>query len=305
MGLFNSGGLFGIGMAYAAGPALSQALEGFVDEATIWFPADGWRLTFIVVGAVGLLFAALILRLPEPRKDLGVVATSQPKAREPLMPYLKRSSSFTIPLLVSLVLLNLYAVGYLTWQTPYFTRTHGWELAEVGKWLGISVLGAGITGSLLGGWITSVITRKTGRDSAMLVSGIAVALLAPLAVLTPLSPNGEIAMSLLAMQLTLAFSASATLPTVLVNTSPPHLRARFFATNLFFGNLFGAGVGPTIFALITDYVLRDESKLYLSLSIGAAVIFVPVLILLWRTAHQYQSALIRAEPASAALGAQI
>jgi MFS family permease len=224
-----------------------------------------------------------------------VVVERQPDFQEPLVSFLKRSASFTVPLLASLVLLNLYANGYLVWLAPYFTRTHGWELAKVGRYLGITVLSAGIVGSLLGGWVTSAVTRRLQRDAAMLVSVIAVALLAPLAIFTPLAPNGEIAMVLVGLQLTLAFGATATLPAVLVTTSPAHLRARFFGTNLFLGQLIGAGLGATIFAVITDHLLHDEKKLYLSLAIGATAIFVPLLGLLWRASNQYQSALSRVE----------
>lgn len=295
VGLVNAGGLFGIALAYPAGSVLAKSLEGTTIESLAWLPSEGWRLTFILIGVAGLLFVPLILGLPEPRKGREIMIERQPDLQESLPSYLKRSASFTVPLLACLVLLNLYANGYLVWLAPYFTRTHQWELAKVGQYLGVTVLGAGIAGSLLGGWVTSALTRRLQRDAAMSVSVLAVALLAPLAIFTPFAPNGEIAMALIGLQLTLAFGATATLPTVLVNTSPAHLRARFFATNLFLGQLIGAGLGSTIFAVITDYLLHDENKLYLSLAIGATAIFIPLVGLLWRTATQYQSALNRVE----------
>lgn len=291
MGLFNAGGLFGIALAYPAGPALTQLLDGQSLFGMSSLPDEGWRLTFIVIGAVGLFVTLWVLSLPEPRRGAAGQAKASNRKQEPLLPYLKRSASFTIPLLSSLILLNLYANGYLMWLTPYFTRSFGWDATKIGQLLGISVLVGGIAGSLLGGWMTTVFTRKLGRDAAMQISAIIIALLAPLAIVTPLSPSGEMAMILTALQLTLAFAASAVLPTVLVNTSPSHLRARFFATNLFLGQLIGAGFGPTIFGLITDHAFHDPTKLYLSLSVGAGAIFAPLLVLLWRTAGQYQKAL--------------
>jgi MFS family permease len=55
--------------------------------------------------------------------------------------------------------------------------------------------------------------------------------------------------------------------------APPHLRGRLAAIFLFSYTMTGLGAGPMLIAGLTDFVLRDEAKIGISLLITVSACF--------------------------------
>ena len=72
-------------------------------------------------------------------------------------------------------------------------------------------------------------------------------------------------------------------PAVVQLISPNHLRAQLTALFTLVAVLIGSTAGPTLVALIADFVFRDEKRLGTLLAIVVAVLM-PIAIALFRTA---------------------
>ena len=291
--LVMTGSVLGLALAFPLGSGLHALFESLAAHHPLLGNIAPWRPTFVVVGALGLLLAIFTARLPEPKRNAtGNITAIDPDA-EGLVPYLRRSAGFTVPLVLGLMLFNLYTNGTMVWLAPYFMRVHGWTLSSTGPIVGVVVLVAGVGGSLAGGWLASVLSRRLGRDSVMRLTASAAVATAPLATLAPLMSNATLSLALIALQMLLTFATTTVLSTSLLNVAPPHLRARFVAINMFAGGLLGAGLGPTIYAVLTDRVFGDAARIGDSISLGSTLLFACMLPCFVIAARRYQHTLER------------
>ena len=77
--------------------------------------------------------------------------------------------------------------------------------------------------------------------------------------------------------------------------TPNTLRARMTAIYFFIGNLIATGLGPTIPALLTDYVFRDPAQLRYSLFIVELVVLPASVLFLYFGLRPYAASVERAE----------
>jgi MFS family permease len=281
--IFVMGSQLGTAAALAGGGALHGWFQA---AAPSWIGGlEPWRATFVVVGVVGLLVAALMLLLPEPRRNPGLLRQGDeaPVANATtgeFLAYLRKAAFFLVPLVGAVTLANLYVNGFGAWLPPLFVRSYGWSLAEVGSALGLAILVTGTLGAPLAALLAGLLERWRKRDAAVTVLVIAFCGVLPLSVLSPLAPRAGLAFAGVVGALLLTMFATVVAPAAVVNSAPASMRARVSAIYLMIANLVGSGFGPTAYALATDYVFRDPNKLYLSMaSVSAVLIGVSLLLL--------------------------
>jgi len=100
--------------------------------------------------------------------------------------------------------------------------------------------------------------------------------------IAPLMPTAQTALAALAPTVFfLGFSVSLA-PAAASFISPNELRGQAVALYLFATNLIGLGIGPTLVALMTDYLFGDPGALRYSLVIFAVgIALLAIIILLW------------------------
>ena len=225
------------------------------------------------------------------------------ETREGLMAHLRAVKSYVIPLMAGNACFVLFLNGYPQWVVAMFQRIHGWTLQETGVDSRASALVlTGILGALAAGWFTPRLSRRMGRDATMRVMLVAAIVTAPLAAIGPILPNPWLSLAVMVLPLFLMFGASTLMPGAIVNAAPSWLRARFVAINVFLGSLIGGGLGALSFALITDYVFRDEQMLPYSLALGTTIIFAAIIPLWWIAGRRYHDAIHRADEVERAAG---
>jgi MFS family permease len=77
--------------------------------------------------------------------------------------------------------------------------------------------------------------------------------------------------------------------------TPNPLRAKMTAIYFFVGNLIASGLGPTIPALLTDYVFHDPAQLRYSLFIVELVVLPVSVLFLYFGLRPYAASVERAE----------
>jgi len=179
------GGAFGLTlMAAALGGAATQPL------VVALLAHFSWRQAFPIFGAVGVVYAAAWFAWfrDDPRAHRSVNAAEVavigggPPAAHPAVPWGKLVRSRNLAALCAMYFGAIYGwYFYLTWLPTYLLRARGFELAAVGWLAALPLLGIA-TGSLVGGLLADVLTRRWGARIGLRTPGVVGLPLAALAI---------------------------------------------------------------------------------------------------------------------------
>ena len=232
--------------------------------------AIGWRMSFVVLGLIGLPAAILVLTtLPEPRSKQPLserVTNGDPSA------LLKRRS---FQLLMAGFALGAFAMsGLLQWLPSYFSRAFSMAPAAIGIQFGLSYGLGATSGMLVGGLISSSLMRRDTRWALRLAYMSYMAAFFPLLGVL-LVGDPQIAMVLVFVGTAFASMAYGPAYAMIQTIAPPNLRGFASAFSLFVANFIGAGFGPLAVGLLSDLHGGDPTP---SLRYALLAIF-PILIM--------------------------
>ena len=207
------------------------------------------------------------MALREPRRQgLATGATPGIPFKE-AMRWFSQRKRFYLSFYLAMACITLYAYSLTAWTPSFFIRTHGWSTLQVSQNYGMTVILFGPAGILVGGWIASARTRRGDElANARMATFACIGLLIPAATMTlvdsPWVSLGIVGVIKFVSGLPLGVAMAA-----VHEVTPNRLRAQAAAFYLFILNIFGLGTGPTIVALLTDYVFGDPSALRYSMAI--------------------------------------
>lgn len=291
--------IYSMGVYFGAGLAL--IIGGFVvrlvsEAGSVTLPLIGevypWQMTFFVVGLMGLPVLLLLLTIREPLRR-GVAAAGSAEAVNAsslpvLMTFLRRHKRTLIFHFAAFSCIGIGIAGFLVWTPTLFIRTWGWEASQIGFVYGFILFIGGTSGVYAGGWVADWLQNR-GHDDAILRSALFSALgVVPFAVLTPLMPNGILAAICLAGTAFLMAFPQGLPAAALQVITPNALRAQLTAIYFLVGNLIANGLGPTLYALVTDFVFADPAKLRYSMAVVSAVVLPMGALFAWLALKPYR-----------------
>ncbi|WP_313806295.1 MFS transporter [Sphingobium sp.] len=270
--------------------ALSIMTSGSGIAALVMLPVagliaqhHGWRVTYFIAGAVGLLMATLLfLTVPEPARR-GAVVVRLPLAQ--IWAHLRTRRSFGwICFAGALLAINAYAV--LTWTPTFLMRVHGFDPAQAGASFGPIKGFANIAGVIFGGAITSWAARKDKRW-LLIIPAIGAAIAMPAELIFLLSDNLPLAFTGLAVASFAGVIHFGPVYAALAEIVPPSMRATTTALFLFCVNMVGQIVGPLAIGWLNDRwaVTYGADAIRYSMILGGACAFVAAFILAWAARH--------------------
>jgi ACS family hexuronate transporter-like MFS transporter len=181
-GIFNSGA--------AIGTILSMF---FVPRVVL---AVGWRMTFVVIGALGYVWLAVwwfIYRTPAGaalRRETGTRSAS---------PWRVMRTRFLACFMLCCALLDPVWYFYIFWFPKFLGDVHGFDLLRIANTAWIPFVSAA-AGNWLGGWFTGVLIKRGMRVSAARKTGIALsALLMTAAIPAVLTGSSTVAIAMISM----------------------------------------------------------------------------------------------------------
>jgi MFS family permease len=122
----------------------------------------GWRWSFYVFGACGVLLGLVLARfLHEPPR--GATEATRAAQRLPTRDVIRliATTPTLIALMLGFVCANFVAVVALTWMPTYLHRRFDLSLAEAGWTATAYIQLASLAGAILGGWLADLIRRRT------------------------------------------------------------------------------------------------------------------------------------------------
>lgn len=266
-----------------AGAGIATLVGGFVIDMVstadaVTLPLLGslkpWQLTFLIVGLPGLLVAALMFTVKEPRRsdNPGVAAAPQEVPFREVVKFLAEQKRIIVSIFIGFSFLGIVMIGFLSWTPTFFSRVHGWSTGEIGFNYGWVLLIFGTTGSFAGGVISDWRQRR-GTQNAPIRTAMLVSILAlPFAVAIPLVNSDLLALALLA-PLTFFISSPVGLSAAAIQTiTPNRMRAQVTALYFLVVALIGTGFGPLVVALCTDYVFGYDNAVGYALALVSALL---------------------------------
>lgn len=242
----------------------------------------GWRWAFVIAGVPGLALALLIfLSVSEPERDLTAVPNQVGGSL--LLQTIKviwRDKGLFHAML-GIGISGIVTFGALAWNATYVMRAHDLNQAQTGIILALVI---GIIGGL-GTWYSGVLADRLGmRNPRWRLGIVIVSILAakPFIIGFLLSENTLVAMML--MSIAVAFAGVFWAPTFafLHGRVGNEMRPMATAIFLFFYNIVGVGIGPTLIGFVSDTVPQASP----GKSLGYALLLVQVAGL-WGAFHYY------------------
>jgi MFS family permease len=243
-------GIYSLGVS--AGVLIGSIAGGFIAQTY------GWRMTFVIFGAPGLVLALLIpLTVREPtrgRLDLRPPTDEKlPSLGDVLRRFAEKRALFQAVAGASIAAFGSYSI--ISFLAPFFIRAHGATLAEAGLLLGLTTgLSAGI-GIFFSGMITDRASRKDPRWVVWIpAAGLIVA--TPLYVAGFLAPTASLAAAILLVPPALHYLYLGPTMGLMHNLVTPRMRATATALLYLAVNLFGMGLGPPVTGFLSDRIAR-------------------------------------------------
>lgn len=284
--------------AQSGGGLLYDMLQHAASIHTLPIAAsDAWRWTTAAFGLAGLLLAPAVYFLaPEPRRKRAADVPAASSGGISFLGFLRATAFFFVPYTIAMVAFCLFEAGALSgWSVPFFARTYHWSIGHIGQVIGLAGLIGAVVGMPLGVWVNQLVSARLGRMAPVATICLMLALSVPFIALFPFAPTGILAAGGFTLVMIAGAASTVVAPVVFTSTAPPHLRARMIAlSNLFFG-LFGRAAGAVLYAAFTDKVLRDPSKLNISLSVISVVLMAVCLPALFIADRRYGRAKALAE----------
>lgn len=253
------------------GAVIGTALGGFLAQAY------GWRMTFAILGAPGVLvgvLALLTIREPVRSHQSPEASSGETGGMASALTGLLRQRTYR-NIVIAIALENFVSLGIGAWTIPFFMRVHHLSLAEVSLWLGASSGVGGVVGTLAGGAVGAVLVGRDRRWEVWLPA--AAALLAiPLYLITFLTPLAMVALGAAAASSFVGQLGNGTGLASVQSVAGSQRRALAVAVLMFANAMIGLGLGPLVVGMLSDWLtptLGQESLRYAFLACVAVSVW--------------------------------
>jgi MFS family permease len=241
----------------------------------------GWRTTFILVGAPGLLFAILFPLVVRDYKTVPLSGNNQTGERDTAM----RRAGMIIREVFGSRSVNLTYFAYalqmaipitlITWMPTYFNRYFGMDIKKAGL-MGAALVVLTAVGMILGGTFSDRLSRKDMRYRGWSAAAYT-ALTGVLLIVACALPPSSLVLVLIFGGALFAAAHSGAASAILLSTTNPAVRTTVGATCITASALIGQSVGPVLVGFISDIIgLKAALTLIPFITFVPAILFILV-----------------------------
>jgi MFS family permease len=297
LSIFQIGAIVGTGLAFLVGGyVVSWVRHAPPVDLPLIGEVFSWQLTFIYVGAPGLLALLLFLTIREPvrtqTKQLEGAAIKG--SWDQVWEFYRQNWSALWRHHLGYTFLILIGYAFVFWTPSFFERVHGVPAEEASKIFGAIFIFFGGGGALFAGWLAERLARSGHSDGPLISALWGAALFVPTVVIIQFMPNVFWAYVLYVPALFLMNMPFGMGHAALAQITPPDIRGRVGAIFTIMGAT-GNALGPPIAGFFNDVVFPEEGGVSLSL-MSMCVIFGALGVgLIWSARKPFRVALQRAQ----------
>jgi predicted MFS family arabinose efflux permease len=259
-----------------AGVIAGMVIAGWLGETV------GWRWTFVVLGAPGLVIALIVrLTLREPRRgafdDVHAAAGAAGMSFGAALRFLWRCHTYRL-LAIFGAANGFLQYGMQQWWPSFYSRVFGLSLSEIGFYLGLAVGGGCMLGMLFGGLLANWATRRDVR-LPLIIAACAIAVTLPLIVVSLFVPSLLASMTLVTLSNVLWGVGTGPIMSAIQSIVTPNMRATASSMNAFFVSAVGFGLGPFCVGLVSDILTPTLGNEALRYALIAPICLLPVVVI--------------------------
>lgn len=234
-----------------------------------------WKATFIIVGAPGLLLAALMFTIREPRRREGVSAATGTGSAEGFVRHMRHAPSAYGAVHFVSAMTAFVGFGVASWVATYFVRTFGLKPSEAGLMVGPVSAMSGVVGCILSGMTSDWLVRRGVRGGRFLLPLIWwPAALIGLSVIV-LSSSQSLALTGVGIFMTgSGFGLASVMPTI-HDITPNQFRGRATSLHFVLAGVLAFGSAATFIAFVNDLLFDDPAALGHSM----LIVMTPIMLL--------------------------
>jgi len=291
--VLNFGFYAGTGLALIIGGALTKI---FLNMAPVTAPLigvtiRGWQLTFVAVGLPGLIVAALLATVREPKRRGRFVAntndSTKPLPIRDVIAFLRKNRETFAPIFIGMGIQIVMSYGAGSWGYAFYSRTFGWAPEKYGLVTGLLTIIIMPIGALVGSTLAERFARAGHDDANLRVVLLGKLVALPFGIMFPFMPNAYLAVAVSTFGLFCLAWTAAPLNAALQIITPNQMRGQITALFLYVFNVIGVGIGPNLVAFFTDHVFKAESKIGLSLALTGLILGPLGTLVIWRGMKPY------------------
>jgi len=245
-----------------------------------------------------VLLLMLLIREPARRGVAASAATrgtSSSSSWPALRDFMRKNARTLACHMTAFTLFGIAINCYLFWAPTLMMRTHGWDAPQAGHVIGAMMFVLGTAGVYCGGWLADRLAASGRRDAILRAAFFGMLCGVPFLVATPLLDDEGLATAVLGGAIFFMAFPQGLPSAALQVVTPNPLRAQMTAIYFFIGNLVASGLGPTIPALLGDYVFKDPTMLRYALFSVEMVVLPLSLVCLYFGFGAYRTSVQRAE----------
>jgi MFS transporter, Spinster family, sphingosine-1-phosphate transporter len=208
----------------------------------------GWRTTFFICSAPGVLIALLIALQREPPR--GANHTVALEAIGPTLRKLVRMPGLLI-MMLGYGTFIIAAQSLQVWMPSFFSQVHHLSLPQVGRLTGLINFFAGVPGVLGAGWLSDRLRRR-GPGGRMRFTALLSLAAAPLWIWMLNTRTLDVALVIYAVLTTISLGFLGPSSADVQDRVGPNQRGIAAALSIFCGNLLGSVIGPPIIGKLSD-----------------------------------------------------
>ena len=259
----------------AAGFAIAGLLLGKITAGALpnLFTDVPWRSAQWMLGIGSAIFILPLLLLREPQRHEVEAGPNAPI--KVVLSELKARRAWIAPLFVGQTSVVMADAAAAIWVSPVLERSYHLHPADFGGWVGAIVLGTGIIGSIIGGFVADL-GQKSRIRGGLVIGAIAAAAVGIPSALFPIMPDVT-TLAIAFATLSLAGNVTAMVASVVLTVwLPNELRGLAIGAFIAIAGLIGFGIAPSLVTLVSGW-LGGENHLSAALAIvGVAVSIVSV-----------------------------
>ncbi|MFA6117436.1 MAG: MFS transporter [Sphingomonas sp.] len=282
--LFMAGPYLGAGLAFLGGGVVVRWLETL---GPMQFPMIGalepWHMAFLLVGAPGFVFAALMLTVREPERHEKIAPTQGFGTAFGYI--LKRWRGFGALFVGSSCNFAISTLAF--WNIPLFQRVWGWNVAEIGAVTGLFYFTAGPIGTALAVWLQRSLAQNHA-DGSMRVLIVGLLIGVPASALYPIMPTAQLAVALMFLAFIGKSVATAGGPSSMALITPGEIRGQSLAIYNTVIALIGPLFGPPLVGWAID-LSGDPKSIGVMLFGYVTLIGIPSILLVWLGLKHYRA----------------
>ncbi|OCC23514.1 MFS transporter [Croceicoccus estronivorus] len=283
--LFQTAGKFGSAVAFGIGGILIGFATTFAHiDWPILGRAEGWQITFAMIGVPGFVFALLAYTFPEPGRH-GVRSNAAGTSAVTLPEFLREHTGLLVMMAVAFTSLAVVGYSMTSWVPTYIDRHFHWEPQQYGPALSLMNVFGAISLVALGRAVDFLFARGM-KDAHLRFYSWLILALSPAIVCAFFVSNVYLFLGLYALIQLITVPYIVYCSALVAMLASSELRGRLLGIFLLITNIVGFGAGPAIVGALTDFVFGDEALIGYSLATvvvtGSAIAFVTMRLALPR-----------------------